>query len=54
MSGGTGMVNVGLQLTEWFPVVEMPFVTGAFESNAPLVYSVTPTVPLIVVASPDE
>jgi hypothetical protein len=48
------MVNVGLQLTEWFPVVEMPFVTASLVFNATLVYSVTPTVPYIVVASPDE
>jgi hypothetical protein len=48
------MLNVGLQLAAWFPVVVMPLVTTVFESMATLVYSVTPTVPLTIVASPDE
>ena len=47
------MLKVGLQLETWFPVVEMPFVTAAAESIATRVYSVTPTRPEIIVASPE-
>jgi hypothetical protein len=48
------MLKVGLQLATWFPVIVTPIVTLAAEFIAILVYSVTPTKPVTMVASPAE